>query len=191
MSPAAEVRTTGQYGWRQRQMGVGLVEVLVAVLILSIGVLGFAGMQLKALKGTGNTFYRSQATVLADDILSRIAVNAGQIATYATTASWTGAPVSDAAVPSWWSACSTSAGGTTTTCSQANLAAWDIKQSAWMAAHLLPNGRAEVAKCPGSGVQTYCVSVAWNKTTLAKCNLASNIADSGDNKDCVVMQVVP
>lgn len=173
----------------RQQSGVGMVEVLVAALILSIGVLGFAGMQLKALKSTGTTFSRSQATVLADDILSRIAVNPGQIATYATAATWTGAPVSNGAVPSWWNACSTSSGGTTTTCTQADLAAWDIKQSAWMAAHLLPNGRAQVAQC--TGVSTYCVTVAWNKTSVASCAPAVSVADTGSNKECVVMQVVP
>lgn len=172
---------------RRWQSGVGMVEILVAVLILSIGVLGFAGMQLKALKGTGNTFYRSQATVLAEDIVSRIAVNPGQVATYATLASWTGAPVGENAEPSWWNACSTSSSGTTTSCTQAALAAWDIKQSAWKAAHLLPNGRAQVAQC--TGFSTYCVTVTWNSTTPTSCRLGSN-SDSGSNKDCIVMQVV-
>lgn len=187
MSPVVKNARTSACG----QSGVGMVEILVAVLILSIGVLGFAGMQLKALKSTGSTFYRSQATVLADDILSRISVNPGQLAAYSTAATWAAAPVADNAVPSWWNACSTSSGGATTACSQAALVAWDINQSAWMAAHLLPNGSAQVAQCPGAGVQTYCVTIAWNKTTLAKCDLAAATADTGDNKECVVMQVVP
>jgi type IV pilus assembly protein PilV len=157
-----------------------MVEILMAVLILSIGVLGFAGLQLKALQSTGQSFYRSQATILADDILSRMAVNPGQIATYGVAASWANAPVTDPAIPTWWGACR----GTGNTCAQTDLAAWDIKQSAWIAAHLLPNGTEQVAQCPSA--KTYCVTVAWNTTTVAKCD------PSGDtDNDCVVMEVVP
>lgn len=166
-----------------RQRGVGLVEVLMAVLILSIGVLGFAGMQLKALKSVGSSFNRSQATILADDILSRIAVNPGQIATYATAATWASAPITDTAPPSWWGACSASS-GTAPVCSQSALAAWDIEQTAWLAAHLLPNGTMSVAQC--TGISTYCVTVAWKATTVTNCNPGGTT-----NNDCLVMQVVP
>lgn len=171
-------------GMPHRQLGVGMVEILVAVLILSVGVLGFAGMQLKALKSTGDSFDRGQATVLAGDIVSRIAVNPGQIATYATASSWADAPVTDEATPDWWNTC------VTASCTQAALAAWDIKQSAWMVAHLLPNGGALVEQCSGTGVLTYCVTVAWDKTTTSSCDLSSTADDDGTNKECVVMEVV-
>ena len=164
-----------------RQSGVGMVEILVAVLILSIGVLGFAGMQLKALKSTGNTFGRSQATVLAGDIVSRIAVNPGQLAAYST--GWPITADTSAGKPSWWETCHTA------TCSGAALAAWDVKQTAWLAGHLLPNGTARVGKCVGAS--TYCVVVAWNKTSVLGCEAGTATADDGSNKDCVVMQVVP
>jgi type IV pilus assembly protein PilV len=180
--PVVEMRASPALPVARRQAGVGMVEVLVAVLILSIGVLGFAGMQLKALKSTGDTFVRSQAMVLASDIVSRIAVNPGQLATYSTAASWTSAPVTDAAKPTWWDTC------VSASCTQAALAGWDINQSAWMAAHLLPNGNALVAQC--TGASTYCVTVAWNKTTAANCNLSTGVADNGANKECVVLQVV-
>ena len=60
---------------RQRfsvQKGIGLVEILVALLILAIGVLGYAGLQLAALKGAEEANNRSQATLIGQDALERI-----------------------------------------------------------------------------------------------------------------------
>lgn len=43
------------------QNGVGLVEVLVAVLLLSVAVLGFSALQLQAIKATEESLVRTQA----------------------------------------------------------------------------------------------------------------------------------
>lgn len=57
------------------QRGATLIEVLVAMLILSVGLLGLAGMQMTALKSNQSAYYRSQATVLAQDIIDRMRAN--------------------------------------------------------------------------------------------------------------------
>jgi len=57
------------------QRGATLIEVLVAMLVLSIGLLGLAGMQMTALKSNQSAYYRSQATVLAYDIIDRMRAN--------------------------------------------------------------------------------------------------------------------
>lgn len=49
---------------RPSQRGVGLIEVLVAVLVLAIGLLGMAGLQTRALKSGQSAFERSQAVTL-------------------------------------------------------------------------------------------------------------------------------
>lgn len=54
-----------------------LIEVLVAVLILAIGLLGAAVMQLNALKYTDSSRMTSQASFIAYDMLDRIRANAG------------------------------------------------------------------------------------------------------------------
>lgn len=59
----------------QRQQGATLIEVLVALLVLSVGLLGLAGMQMTALKSNQSAYYRSQATVLAYDIIDRMRAN--------------------------------------------------------------------------------------------------------------------
>ncbi|MES2491528.1 MAG: type IV pilus modification protein PilV [Pseudomonadota bacterium] len=51
------------------QRGVGLVEVLVAVLVLAIGLLGIALMQTRALTGNNSTMARSMAVVASYSIL--------------------------------------------------------------------------------------------------------------------------
>ncbi len=55
--------------------GVSLLEILVSLLILSTGLLGLAGLQSKALSFSQSAFFRSQATILADDILERMRVD--------------------------------------------------------------------------------------------------------------------
>ncbi|QIM51341.1 type IV pilus modification protein PilV [Hydrogenophaga crocea] len=50
---------------RSRQRGVGLIEVLVAVLVLSLGMLGMAGLQASALKAGQSSHARSQAVMLS------------------------------------------------------------------------------------------------------------------------------
>jgi len=55
--------------------GFSLVEVLVSIVVLSIALLGTAGLTAASLKSTNSSYYRSQATVLADDILDRMRAN--------------------------------------------------------------------------------------------------------------------
>lgn len=57
------------------QRGVTLIEVMVAVLIGAIGILGAAAMQLKSLKYTESSMFTSQASFYAYDILDRMRAN--------------------------------------------------------------------------------------------------------------------
>lgn len=54
------------------QKGVGLLEVMIAVLILSISLLTIASLQSKSLQYNQSAYWRSQANVLAYDLLDRI-----------------------------------------------------------------------------------------------------------------------
>ena len=51
------------------QQGVALLEVLIAVLILAIGLLGLAGLQAQALKTNQSSFQRTRAVMLSYFIL--------------------------------------------------------------------------------------------------------------------------
>lgn len=58
-----------------RQSGMTLIEVLVSVLILAIGLLGAAALQLNALKYTDSSTMTSQASFIAYDMMDRIRAN--------------------------------------------------------------------------------------------------------------------
>ncbi|RMT78212.1 type IV pilus modification protein PilV [Pseudomonas viridiflava] len=60
---------------RHRQNGMTLIEVLVSVLILAIGLLGAAAIQLNALKYTDSAAMSSQASFIAYDMMDRIRAN--------------------------------------------------------------------------------------------------------------------
>lgn len=55
--------------------GFSLVEVLITVLVLSIGMLGIAGMQTTSLRLSSEAHLRSQATEIAYDLFARIRAN--------------------------------------------------------------------------------------------------------------------
>ncbi|WP_455824681.1 type IV pilus modification protein PilV [Pseudomonas graminis] len=61
----------------RHQIGMTLIEVLVAVLILAIGLLGAAVIQLNALKYTDSSRMTSLASFITYDMLDRIRANAG------------------------------------------------------------------------------------------------------------------
>lgn len=54
---------------------VSLIEVLVALLVLTFGILGLAGMQLSSLKGNTSALVRTQATELGYDLVDRMRAN--------------------------------------------------------------------------------------------------------------------
>lgn len=57
------------------QLGFSLIEVLVAVIVVTIGLLGVAGMQLIGLKGNHQSFSKNQAAHHAQAILERMRGN--------------------------------------------------------------------------------------------------------------------
>lgn len=62
------------------QMGFSLIEVLVALLVLSIGLLGLAALQTTSLQYNTGSYNRTQATFLAYDIIDRMRANNDAVA---------------------------------------------------------------------------------------------------------------
>ncbi|MCW8917793.1 MAG: type IV pilus modification protein PilV [Gammaproteobacteria bacterium] len=60
---------------KEQGSGFTLIEVLVTLLVLSIGLLGLAGMQITALKNSHGSSLRNQATALSQEIGERIRSN--------------------------------------------------------------------------------------------------------------------
>ena len=68
-----------------QQHGVGLVEVLVAVLLLSVAVLGFSALQVRAVSATDESLVRTQALSVIRGLAENMRANSQQISTYQTT----------------------------------------------------------------------------------------------------------
>ncbi|PXX89376.1 type IV pilus modification protein PilV [Marinobacter vulgaris] len=66
-----------------QQSGFGLIEILVALLILAIGLLGMASLQTASLQQTTGSQARTQAIFLAEDLVERIRANRQNINDYA------------------------------------------------------------------------------------------------------------
>lgn len=65
------------------ERGFSLVEVLVALIVLSFGMLGVAGLYVTTLRASGSALLRMQAVNLAGDMADRIRANPNAGAAYA------------------------------------------------------------------------------------------------------------
>ncbi len=65
-----------QPGSARAQTGFTLIEVLITFLILAVGLLGLAGLQVTTLDSQFEAYQRAQAVMLAEDMANRIRVDA-------------------------------------------------------------------------------------------------------------------
>lgn len=61
--------------FKRRQKGVSLLEILIALVILSVGLLGMAGLQGRTLSLNHSAYQRTQAVNLSYDIVDRMRAN--------------------------------------------------------------------------------------------------------------------
>ena len=57
------------------QKGVGLIEVLIALLLLAIGVLGYSILQLRAVDASGEALSRSQGMLVLRSLAENMRAN--------------------------------------------------------------------------------------------------------------------
>lgn len=72
------------HGWQsaKQESGFTLIEILVTMFILAIGLLGLAGMTTEGMKNNQGAYLRTQASILAYDMVDRIRANKDQVAGY-------------------------------------------------------------------------------------------------------------
>ncbi len=71
--------------FKYSQRGTTLLEVLVTIAILAIGLLGLAGLQSRLQVSEMESYQRSQALILLNDMASRITTNRSNAASYVTS----------------------------------------------------------------------------------------------------------
>ncbi len=117
---------------RKRSQGVSLVEVLVTLIVLSIGLLGLAALQGTGLRYSHSSYLRTQANYLAYDMLDRMRANRTVAEGGGYTIGFTDA------VPT------TTCVGTGANCSAAQLAQHDQREWKNQLSNLLPNGQGNI-----------------------------------------------
>lgn len=146
---------------RTQQFGFTLIEVLIAVLVLSIGLIGVAALQGMSLKNTQSAFMRSQATALAYDVTDRMRANvlSAQLGLY------------DPSTAATVTACKSTTGCTPQDMAKHDLAEWNAAIATY-----LPLGQGFVCldstptdgtsatspACDGSGTQ-FAVKIWWDE----------------------------
>ncbi|MBU2288912.1 MAG: type IV pilus modification protein PilV [Gammaproteobacteria bacterium] len=70
---------------RRTQRGFGLIEVMIAIVVLSVGMFGIALAQMNALRSQRNAHMRAGAVQLASDMAERMRLNISAVATDSTT----------------------------------------------------------------------------------------------------------
>lgn len=143
--------TTPQH--RGAYAGFSLLEVLIALVILSVGLLGIAGLLSGTLKSNDSAYMRTVATVQAYNIIDRMRANAMALNSlqYVYT-------MPAAAATAGSSACT----GSGTNCSYSQLASYDIAQWEYDLAQNLPQGRGSITTTITPTATTYTVTVRWN-----------------------------
>lgn len=86
---------------RSDQGGFSLLEVLISVLILSIGLLGMLNLQMTSLKNNHSAQLRTNATILAYNILDKIRLNKSQNYTLAMVDTPSGTTMKDVDLIAW------------------------------------------------------------------------------------------
>jgi len=126
--------------------GFTLVEVMVALAVVSIGMLGIASLYTQTLGAARTAQYRSQAVNLLADMADRIRANRIGGAAYA------GAPANNN--------CGLTGGAS---CSPAELAAYDLFTWGESVEALLPGGNWSVSRTLATAPPTYTVTVEWEE----------------------------
>lgn len=74
---------------RTSQCGVIMIEVLVSIIILAVGILGLAGLQARAVNAEFESYQRSQAILLLNDMVERIRMDRSNMGAFKSISSAT------------------------------------------------------------------------------------------------------
>lgn len=181
-------------GIRSTQKGVGMMEVIVALILLSIGVLGFAMLQMRAMEASLDASKRIQAMSIARDLSERMRANNQGLSKNITIKVDNVDQVIDAYSNAFggrtYSSTYTSACSNTAKCTSTQFATEDVNQVLFKA--YTSGMKVALNNCPGAMLRSrYCVYVAWDQTTPTNGAGASSCTNNGsylDDSKCIVLE---
>jgi type IV pilus assembly protein PilV len=171
--------------------GFSLVEVMVALVVISIGLLGIAKMQALALSSTGTAKMRSLASIEAASLASTMradrtywsAIGATLTVNVASTGGVTAAPDATLnAVPA--SHCASVAPA----CTSAQIAAQDLNDWAQTLINILPGGSAVVlcnVDATGANPVSCSIQLNWNENLVALNTATNASATTAQNQNAL------
>jgi len=159
---------------RKRVGGASLIEVLVSVLLASIGLLALSGANVVSIRYSKMSQYRGTATMLAADLAERMRSNQAGLASYAVADDF----AAQATPPTVSTACETYS----SPCTSATLAAYDLANWKILVRAQLPEGSVYVT--PSTAVLAADVWVAWRDPAVAAPSENTTDARSTTGKEC-------
>lgn len=162
----------------RNQKGVGLMEVLVALLLLAVGVLGFIALQLRSMDAANEAADRTFAINIGRDLAERMRVNKIAFTQYQDTINKNTKNIFG---------CLASEKNPEPNCNNQKMAEFDaseINNKAEAQGHQL-----RIDTCKGSETLN-CIYVAWGDTDIEK-SLDDCITNEGiykPNSQCLVME---
>ncbi len=135
---------------RGAESGFSMIEILVTIVIISIALLGSAGLQAYSLKTNQGGQFRNQAAFLVADIVERMEANKKYAADIASLTAYG----DSTSMTTSTTDCSS------TNCTSAQLAAYDMTQWQLAIASAVPSGTGTVSGVAGNPA-TYSISVNW------------------------------
>ena len=128
-----------------KQRGFSLVEVLIALVIMSVGMLGIAGLYVQSLQAGRTSMLRHHAVTLAGDVADRIRANPRAGIAYE------GTPLDGSCVSG------------VSDCDEVAMAGHDILLWQEQAADTLPTGDVEVTFDDSGAPPTYTIDITWSE----------------------------
>jgi type IV pilus assembly protein PilV len=142
--------------------GFSLVEVMVALVVMSVGLLGIAKMQALALSNTSVASTRSLAAIEASSLAASMHANRGYWSSslVAPTIQIQGATVTPAVGPT--------VDCVAKSCTPASLAAYDLQQWTTAALQILPPDYVANIACTATDTPPNCtITIQWNEKSVA------------------------
>ena len=147
---------------KRQSSGFTLLEVMIAMMILAIGLLGMASLMVTSLQNNQGAYARAQATVLAYDIVERMRANRTKAEADSSPYALASGSPGDAAKDCQQNGCNPS-----------EMAAWDMAQWWTDLQTSIPGATATVKQISG---RSYEINLSWQETSLARS--ANNTADT-------------